>query len=1490
MSTPFKSSFIIPGEGTSPPPATVLCPSDLPLVLLPVRLETRFIMQTDGSAILKVRIYPDKIHIDSHERDLTPDEVTWGKNYWEQDWRAGSDAEARAAAWRQIADRLTAERAAWVVRSLQPTNTRPTSPTPPGQALATPPAYPDVTVAASNDAWRNPPRAKLLPDRWLAVVHSAGQVALTATSKDIQVPLNVGPDPQAPPLDDAARAAVDRGDRLAIDDNMKWMVDFDLAEGAGMALHFTVPAAMINKLDSLLVFGVLRSASAAQTADQLADLLDAHHYTDGLSFLKPGTATNNTEDRRTAYTSSDPGHGDSFASEILASPNGQPGNARRAAIALGLPTARIDATLGHVGHALADDDADMRSMNAALWQVGWGYFLSNMIGAEGGLNGDTLKWARQHYLDHVRCFGPLPALRCGPQPYGILPVTSLTQWQGGTSETPDAALKAMLMKLRDGPWRNATGSVARIGRRAGPDPDGDLVDVMHTDAISASYQARNVFGDHFLQHLYMRLFAGIGSDPAQTTLLDSLQNGWRPRLAHLRNAAWQWNLKIPLVQAGDVSPWRNLDPDYIGDLLNKSYTALLAPDAVDPGSASLLRTLLRHAFLREYAWAAALLTARETNVDPLPLLRDAELVDLVDGAPPTKHWLRQLKTPLNLTGNKPIGDYLAAITSFTDPALPPEVQSLGDFRASLAHLQTLDSESLAYLMQGTLDLSAHRLDAWITSFATKRLAAMRSGGSTGQYIGAYGWVENLTPILPSRYQAVTTPPAGEAGPQLQTLAGDTGFIHAPSMTHAATAALLRNAQLGASDVPSATSPFAIDLSSRRVREANRLLDGVRQGQPLGALLGYRVERYLHDIGSDYLIAAMREVAPLAARSREAAPVPVDSIAANNVVDGLVFNRRWKESQDAVLKIMTPRMKGGTSDFYTTLAVVSLLDDMIDGLSDGLTAEAAYQMARGNTARLAGTLSSIAHGESAPPELEVTRVPRTGTAVTHRLALLMSGTTNLTTPGWQGGDVGVRSSCERLLNFWAGRLLGDASKIRCTVERLDDTSGVVAQTLKFPMSELTITPLDVVYDVDAASDAAPASGALSDLEQQVLYYSRRKSGGFGAHATIRLQHSRPADLAAGETTLFDLLEQARAVRRLLNVTRGADPEDFNPPERQSKGVVDLDDLSSRATHALNTLNTAHKALNTLVTKPATATAEALRAAIVKLGVFGVGPAVPVSVAGEDPDSLTVLMKQAQALLKVSGPRLDSATALSKAPAAADARAHREQLVNRIKTVFGSSFVVLPRFKLDAAGATEMTSALAASTQVQGGDALAANTWFTRAARVRDAVSRLGLCLQTAEVMNAGARLNLGVAQLPFVAGERWVGLPPLPGKDVLPGKLSLVVHTVGTINTTQVLTGLVIDEWTEVVPNASETTAIAFQFDVPDACAPQSVLIAVPPVTGQDWTSESLRQLLMETLDLAKLRAVDTGSLGAAAQDLPGLYLAFNAADHAVSTDFTPLTA
>src|SRR5262249_62159916 len=124
-------------------------------------------------------------------------------------------------------------------------------------------------------------------------------------------------------------------------------------------------------------------------------------------------------------------------------------------------------------------------------------------------------------------------------------------------------------------------------------------------------------------------------------------------------------------------------------------------------------------------------------------------------------------------------------------------------------------------------------------------------------------------------------PAGEQAP-LVFPANDSGFIHAPSATHATAAALLRNAHLGPSGVPAADGPFAIDLSSRRVREAERLLDGVRQGQPLGALLGYRFERMLHERSLDRFIARFRKLAPLGATVPDDDAAAADAIAATNV--------------------------------------------------------------------------------------------------------------------------------------------------------------------------------------------------------------------------------------------------------------------------------------------------------------------------------------------------------------------------------------------------------------------------------------------------------------------------------------------------------------------------------------------------------------------------------------------------------------------------------
>ena len=122
MNSPlFKTSFAIPQPNAAIAPQSV-CPSTLPLVLLPVRLETRFFKLAGGVTELRIRIYPDRIHTDSHQPELTTDERTWGMQYWRQDWVAGPDPVARGDAWRTLANRFGAPRAAWIARTLKPTN------------------------------------------------------------------------------------------------------------------------------------------------------------------------------------------------------------------------------------------------------------------------------------------------------------------------------------------------------------------------------------------------------------------------------------------------------------------------------------------------------------------------------------------------------------------------------------------------------------------------------------------------------------------------------------------------------------------------------------------------------------------------------------------------------------------------------------------------------------------------------------------------------------------------------------------------------------------------------------------------------------------------------------------------------------------------------------------------------------------------------------------------------------------------------------------------------------------------------------------------------------------------------------------------------------------------------------------------------------------------------------------------------------------------
>ena len=152
---------------------------DVPLVLLPVAIETRFTYVEGRAADLLVRVFPDEIHVENHEPELTDGELELGASHWTAMWRAAGRppteaAEREGAAWAMISRALGPARAAWVVAQLTPTNpdAKPTEAVPDDEPLPAAPALPETGKRASG--WTRAAVAGTLPDCWLVLAWQSG--------------------------------------------------------------------------------------------------------------------------------------------------------------------------------------------------------------------------------------------------------------------------------------------------------------------------------------------------------------------------------------------------------------------------------------------------------------------------------------------------------------------------------------------------------------------------------------------------------------------------------------------------------------------------------------------------------------------------------------------------------------------------------------------------------------------------------------------------------------------------------------------------------------------------------------------------------------------------------------------------------------------------------------------------------------------------------------------------------------------------------------------------------------------------------------------------------------------------------------------------------------------------------------------------------------------------------------------------------------------
>lgn len=1051
-----------------------------------------------------------------------------------------------------------------------------------------------VFLAYHNDKEDMPPQlGKLVPPRLILGPDPAaepGEDLRLATAEEAE-----------------ADPAIHEGD-LIFAENMRWMFDFDeaVAKGMGFRIDLT-PEQAKRGFDTVMVLGIKLSANQSHGQALLEELFAQHQNSrKGLAILRQGTPTNNTEDDEAGYSwRHDPD--DSFAvyfGDSGSLPDPRDWYNKRDGRWLGELLGIDPLKLQSVENYYAMDICEAKAMQQALWPATLGHFMDSMMNPV--FSAQTIEQTRQFFTRYVSGRGNLPAIRVGRQPYGILPACNYTdmQWFAPRRHTPDVFSAAamfdpgnnflhqlyQILLDMDQAWAQQLGKVAHVGKAG--DPHQLLLDIigLHPDSVelykryaNSVKQLHNIYTLQGFPHagLFSYYPTSYSAAAALLAKYGYAINAEHPepdifKKSFFSNSYVLGSQRIDTVPISEDSMLSSVTADaknYIHWLIEAAETShdrLRKQDGFvdDKPPTTLLYLLLYHALDLSYIDTSlklhlnkAVMTASQVQQAYI----EPDFIHIEANNETESRWKYLYKTDPRITSEPGVmlERYIAQHIATLDEA--------GAFRDVLAGMRNLAGASTACLERAMLehiDTVSYRLDAWLLGYLHLQLEQMRnlrdddpeSPPRRGIYLGAYGWLEDLrpenkilTPVsLPEELAAIFNPEG-----DLVEDTSNAGYILAPSQNHAVTAAILRNGHLSNED-PEDKEDLKIKLSSQRVRLALQIIEGIQGGQSLGALLGYQFERGLHDRTDaevDEFIFDLRNAFPLVAKKFKATTPGMDDpdyesieqIEAKNVLDGVAFLEHIEKTgkQTYPFDLALPPADGSQATAIN--AEVRKLIDINDAVADLALAESVHQVVLGNYERAAATLETYSKGNY-PPTPEVIQTPRSGTHLTHRVALQFQ-----TGLSHSLGDAGVtpRMVAEPAINDWLARILPGLNDIVCVVGFINRTDGL-GEEHDISLQAIGLAPIDVLYLLNTDSDQAMSS--LDDLiiPHVLTHHTARMD------EPIAIAYTRK--LAATKFSVFEIASLITSLRALLLRSRpltAADAKLGNEAAREDEQTLSLD---------------------------------------------------------------------------------------------------------------------------------------------------------------------------------------------------------------------------------------------------------------------------------------------------------------------------------------------
>jgi hypothetical protein len=896
-------------------------------VLLPLRIETKFVEPDPESEAepwrLKVAVIPDEVSMNRHSRQTSRDEL----DRLEAAWRAcrgdmASDDGRRA--FRTLAGEVGPARASWLLRT-----------------------FPLITNEAGEVDWE----AEHVIDWQIAETRlrsSEDHALSTIDGLPDQVEIWLGiRDGDAIRLQKLEPPLTIHHEQLMFDKQMKLFGDDpDLwwISQAGLVDILELPFTQKEELDTIeciIAVGLGDSRPAA--------LFQDHRDAGTLSILPLGQPTNTVAGRPAVDLAQDP---DTWWN--LQKGSTERGTVQTLSFALSGDRETLEPLPGSTGR--------YRDLNSplvnTLWHALWGHTMRDIWAIERNMGADFTSnlglWATGNLIPE----GPLPPVRIGAQPYGVLPVTSLREWRSGF---PGGVSDQMVPYFRSqrAEWARCAETITRTTVGANTDK---LLDIL-ARVPSGSRFAYRRFAP--LQALYA-LAAGLGiinDDP------HLLRNMWEERVGSLasnllpvdpirRYATYGWPQVIGLAlvepeplsdEEGDViSRGGSLFFDWLEFLLD------LGMDNADIGVAALSAgEEFRQPFPPNSLLLRLLIySASVAHAELIMIMRDRQ-GPLLDSFVQNETALWEvLRTPIDngrLLTFREVLEPQGEVQNFVGT---PQYQMCVNWIENVRFLLSRYHEALAtgsqavrVLLSGlerafraTLESATMRVDPWITGLAWHRLVNLRVRDEPDG-LGVYGWVDR--------------PYTGKPGPTRG------GIVHAPSEGQLRAAVILRDKAVSDPD----SSRWDLQLDSRKVRLAAQLANEVRAGSPIQEVLGRAVEKI---IGTPALIKQLRRREELWIRREH---------AGRRVVDG----------QKVLARDQAFFAGLGLSE--TQWTEIEELKTVLNAYADLLVANAVYNVTTGRPER-AGEIMDAAAGLGLPPDLDLLHSPRRGRSVSTQVLLAL----------------------------------------------------------------------------------------------------------------------------------------------------------------------------------------------------------------------------------------------------------------------------------------------------------------------------------------------------------------------------------------------------------------------------------------------------------------------------------------------------------------------